>query len=795
MPNRITELVTRLIARDDASKVIEKVAGELDSLEKRDTEVELTADDQASAEIRSVSELLAGLTDEDREFILRAKVTDAERDVGRLLKSLKDVDKLDGEEVRIRVEALGDARAELDRLQDEVRQLDAAKVDIDVEASGLDDVVNKLGSMPGLLGDVASSLGPGGAIAAGVGALLTAAGSVADEFADSATEVRTLMELTGASSEEASRLQAVWKGTGADVNDLNDIILQMNGVLQQSPELAAQLGINLADGATGAERFVQVMEALRDVQGDSNERALLFSQLLGEEGARQGAKLLGIVEDIDAAKARVAEGQVFTEDELATAEEIARRSAETSAAWESVKNDLGEIVAGPMADLLSQITGVLGGLQVLVSGEAFKPEFWEGAARGGTDLLGIADEGLRKEQERRRNADEINEVIRRGIDLAVQADKAGEDQADAAERTARAREDDLARLGLATGRLQAHATVQAEIREEMEATADQWVRMIEGAIAWSDEGKQARQVLREFRTEAKRSETAAAGFATAWADMADSTAGAKTNLADLVSANQNLIDGFRDSEGRIRQSRTELDVMSESGQANIAAAEALRDAYGKDLAQALEDAGGKYRVVRQRAAFWRQELEGQLEALGLSKEQIDEYVTALGLTPEQVTTTIQLSKQEEAMAQLDALNVDLDEIDDKEVAASIATKISMGDYIGARDEVVDYYALNPAVLPVKPVVGEYVYPPGLIPSGSTFAAPAGLSASPMAFGATATAGPTLQPMMLPVAAAKPPTVVNVYSSVNAAVVGDTFAVMRAVEDANRRAARLMPKNP
>ena len=286
-------------------------------------------------------------------------------------------------------------------------------------------------------------------------------------------------------------------------------------------------------------------------------------------------------------------------------------------------------------------------------------------------------------------------------------------------------------------------------------------------------------------------------FATAWEKSADTTAGAKTNLAELVEANQNLIDGFRNSEGKIRLARTELDVMSESGRDNIAAAEALRDAYGRDLTQALDDAGGRYGEVRRRARFWREELEGQLEALGLSKEQIDEYVTALGLTPEQVTTTIQLSKQEEAMAQLDALNVDLDAIDDRAVQAEIATLISMGDYVGARDAVVDYYDQNPATLPVKPVVvyGGYSYLTGGGAGAGTLAAgPGTLTVGPHA-AVTPMAGPTLPTLMLPVAAPaqqQQPIVIN--NVINTAVVGDPYAVARAMEDGTRRAARLMPWN-
>ena len=80
---------------------------------------------------------------------------------------------------------------------------------------------------------------------------------LAQGFADAAIEARVTADLTGATIEDASRLQAVWKQSGADVNDLNDVLLQMNGVLQTSPEKAKQLGVNLQDGADIGSRFVR----------------------------------------------------------------------------------------------------------------------------------------------------------------------------------------------------------------------------------------------------------------------------------------------------------------------------------------------------------------------------------------------------------------------------------------------------------------------------------------------------------------------------------------------------------
>ena len=233
MANRRQDLETRIIAKDDASKVIDKVADELDTLEKRDTTIDLVAEDKATAEVKSLSQLLAGLSDEDKTVVLNAKVSDAERNIDRILRSLRDVDKMDQKEIDVRVEMLGDARAELDQVQDELRQLDGETATVKVEASGLDDMLGKVDSLPGKFGEmggaISSALGPlvatgPGAAVAGAAAIGSALIGAADAAADLALDAQTMSQLTGDSVENSSRLQAVWKQSGADINDLNDVL-------------------------------------------------------------------------------------------------------------------------------------------------------------------------------------------------------------------------------------------------------------------------------------------------------------------------------------------------------------------------------------------------------------------------------------------------------------------------------------------------------------------------------------------------------------------------------------------
>ena len=362
---------------------------------------------------------------------------------------------MDQQEIDVRVEMLGDARAELDRVQTELRDLDGSTADVtvDVESRGLDKLQDAMGALPGHLGNIASALGPGGTVVGGVGALVGGLAAAADHAADMAVSARTMSELTGDSVEDVSRLQAVWQTTGADVNDLNDIVLQMVGVLQSTPDLAAKIGVNLQDGATGGERFVQVMEKLRDHTGSASEKAVLMSQLLGEEGARQGAKLLAVVDDIGASMEAIPQGLIISDQDVDQAIEMKNEMAEMTAEFQAISVELGQSIL-PLMTQFVDITGKIARQLPVGKGETI---FGFGA----------------------RDEDAINGIIGSAGELEKQYTRIGDSSfklaadfgrtTEAADKNAEALEavsDAVAveRLGLATSRLIAYNEVQRRDR-------------------------------------------------------------------------------------------------------------------------------------------------------------------------------------------------------------------------------------------------------------------------------------------------------------------------------------------
>lgn len=232
-------------------------------------------------------------------------------------------------EVQVTTQGADKAASELDKVNRKADELDNKKVGLN-------------------LGDIA---GP-----AGVAGVALALGGVVDHMADAAVQADNLANLTGDSVEQASRLNAVWKQSGADAKDLQDVLLQMNGVLSTNADIAKQLGVNLEDGATIGQRFEQVAAALDRIP-DAAHRSQIASQVFGEEGVRQYNALRGSVDDLSQALEDVPEGSVFTEEDVAHAREMKAELVELKANAQALANTLGKAVIPIVNDVADAIRG------------------------------------------------------------------------------------------------------------------------------------------------------------------------------------------------------------------------------------------------------------------------------------------------------------------------------------------------------------------------------------------------------------------------------------------------------
>ena len=326
--------VTGLTEAQQAEQVVDDLDG------KRAT-ASVTVEAKGEGEVRSLADRLDGLSKADQRVVLNADVSQAQREVAKVERALRDARSMSADEIRVQLEARDRATARIDEVQQRLRELDAEEAEPEVNVGG--NFASVLDKLPGQLGEVASALGPGGAAATGVLGIVTGLAAAATSAADMALSAQTTADLTGTSVEAASRLQAVWQQTGADVNDLNDVMLQMNGVLQTSPELAAQIGVNLNDGRDIAERFVEVVQRVSASTGDAAERAQLMSQLFGEEGVRQVQALVTVIGgDLQGALDDVAATKVVSADDVEQARELKRRMADVTTEFQGAVVSLGE---------------------------------------------------------------------------------------------------------------------------------------------------------------------------------------------------------------------------------------------------------------------------------------------------------------------------------------------------------------------------------------------------------------------------------------------------------------------
>lgn len=340
-----------------ASAELDEMAARAAELE-RDRRVEVTADTaQAETAAESAGRKLDQLTGKDRRIVLQYQADALEREIGRTERSLRNIESLTDEEIQVRIGARDAASAQLDQVRQELRQLDGSTATVRVESPGLQGLLSQLDDLPGRFGSaggsIAASLRTPAAAAAALTAGLVAAGNSA---ANTALLVSDIARLTGSTTEEASALFAVWRRGGGDANDLLDVLAQMAGVLADDAEIADRLGVNLADGANLAERFVQVVDSVGEATDDAAERAVLMSRVFGEEGARQVNALIGRVDELGAAIDDVPAGQLITDDDVSRAKDWNR---ELAAAEANVRG-LGNTVGFASLEVLNVGLGALG---------------------------------------------------------------------------------------------------------------------------------------------------------------------------------------------------------------------------------------------------------------------------------------------------------------------------------------------------------------------------------------------------------------------------------------------------
>ncbi len=396
MTSRDTNLNVNVTATDRATPTVRGVASEVAAVEGTHT-VDLDAAGNADDALAGIRSKLDGLTDSEKTIVLKAQTGQLERDVARAEGKLRDIHKLDGDEIRVVLDARDNASKKLDAVRTELRQLDGDTADVRVDVRGAD---GRSFSFGGLGAGVAA-----GAAAAGAG---IAAG--AQDAANLALSIQQVADLTGSTLDQASRLVGVFGQNGVEASDLLDMLLNVNQVLRQNPELAQRLGIDLGGAETVAGRtadqlerggrqikeapdlislFVQAVDGIGTAYDDAGERGVASSTLFGEEGVRQVQAVKTAINGDLAPALEQFKGPIITDESVENARKINTELAEA-------KGYIQEISVA----LLPIITGLLGGTVNYFKGvyEAGQDArgWWDNHPRlsGGEllDFLGGADE-------------------------------------------------------------------------------------------------------------------------------------------------------------------------------------------------------------------------------------------------------------------------------------------------------------------------------------------------------------------------------------------------------------------
>jgi hypothetical protein len=207
------------------------------------------------------------------------------------------------------------------------------------------------------------------ALAAG-GALIAFGVKSVKAFQDTALAAGAFSDATGLAVDEASRLIEVAGDIGIEAGTVESALGKMNKTLGASPQLFADLGVEIAKTDTGATdvngTFLNVVDRLNAIE-DPAERARVASQLLGK-GWQGMAELIGQGSTaLKASLAGVADAQVIDPDELKKAREFRERMDDLNDRLQAVKMTVGESLVPALSDAAETIGTVTDALQAASS--------------------------------------------------------------------------------------------------------------------------------------------------------------------------------------------------------------------------------------------------------------------------------------------------------------------------------------------------------------------------------------------------------------------------------------------
>ena len=171
--------------------------------------------------------------------------------------------------------------------------------------------------------------------------------------------------------------------------------------------------------------------------------------------------------------------------------------------------------------------------------------------------------------------------------------------------------------------------------------------------------------------------------------------GIHQTYADVTEGIDGLVGQLQKAPQAFKDTNDHLTTFSQTGRDVMDTLQGLNQNIGANF-QAILQSGGTYDDVRAKAASYREELTKQFDALGITKDEQQAYLTQLGLTPDQVNTDITLTGQAEAQQQLQSLQQFTDDLP-PEVKTEYIADVSKGDYESAVNLLLEAADVPPVV--------------------------------------------------------------------------------------------------
>ena len=231
---------------------------------------------------------------------------------------------------------------------------DKAEKEVGGIASAFDDLGN---SIPGPAGEIADVVGDlsGGDLAAGAAAIGAVGLALADMGRDALAAAESAQKIAIALEtdvESASRLGAAFEDAAIEADEMIDIALTTVDALEAEADLAAKIGVNLAEGVSPAEQLEAAVAAWDLLT--PTERMKLF----GEEGNRQIAGLIERFGSLEAAQEQVSDARVINDEDVRQADELRRTISELADLWDSISLTIGQKVVTAVNDVKSVVDAV-----------------------------------------------------------------------------------------------------------------------------------------------------------------------------------------------------------------------------------------------------------------------------------------------------------------------------------------------------------------------------------------------------------------------------------------------------